>query len=84
MELAQGIVSPPSIGIGQRRVLRFKPDGLVEVIDGSLELPKVIVGKPSVVVGSGVFWVESDGLVQVLDGRWSCVGITLPCCDPRS
>jgi hypothetical protein len=52
----------------RKNLLRPEPDGLVEVLNGTVELGLASVGIAPVVEGISVIRVEPDGLVEVLNG----------------
>ena len=57
--------APEEVGID---ILGVEADGLVVVLDGTLEFAQVVVGAAPEEVGIDILGVEADGLVIVLDG----------------
>ena len=60
-------ISTRPVGVGQG-IIRLQADGLVKILDGTLQLAKVIVSNPPVVVECGILRLQADGLIEIING----------------
>jgi len=60
-------ISTRPVGVRQG-IIRLQADGLVKILDGPLQLAKVIVSNPPVVVEFGILRLQADGLIEIING----------------
>src|SRR5664280_642671 len=60
-------ISTRPVGVGQG-IIRLQADGLVKILDGPLQLAKVVVSNPPVVVEFGILRIQADGLIEIING----------------